>query len=62
MSIAFDRFVEAKRGHSVDFCHVAIQHNASAADRGNHCVDLLDCDGGLCFFLHGRERLSKFFG
>jgi hypothetical protein len=25
----------------------------------DHRVDLLDCDGGLCFLRHGRERLFK---
>jgi hypothetical protein len=63
MSIAFDRFVEVKRGRSVDLCHVPIQHDAHTPDRGDHCVDLLDCDGGdFVFFSTGEKGYSKFFG
>jgi hypothetical protein len=42
MPIALDRFIEAKRGDSVDFCEVAIQHDAHAPDRADHPVNLLD--------------------
>ena len=44
MPIAFDRFIEAKRGNAIDFCQVAIQHDPDAADRTDHSVDLLDWD------------------
>jgi hypothetical protein len=59
MPIAFDRFIEAKRGNTIDFCQVAIQHHTRASNRADHRVNLLDCDGGLCFLRHGRERLFK---
>ena len=45
MPIALDRFVEAKRGDPIDFCQVAIQHDAHPADRANHPVNLLDWNG-----------------
>jgi len=59
MSIAFDRFIEAKRGNTIDFCQVAIKHHSHAADCADHSVNLLDCDKGPCFLRHGRERLFK---
>jgi len=61
MPIAFDRFIEAKRGNTIDFCQVAIEHHSYAADCADHFVNLLDCDGGLCFLRHGRDRLFKRF-
>ena len=61
MPIALDRFIEAKRGNAIDFCQVAIQHHSHAADCADHSVNLLDCDGGLCFLRYGRERLFKHF-
>ena len=61
MPIAFNRFIEAERGNPVDFCQVAIQHYSHATDCADHSVNLLNCDGGLCFLRHGRERLFKTF-
>src|SRR6266478_6574384 len=59
MPIALDRFIEAKRGDSVDFCQVAIQHHTSAADRANHSINLLDRNGRFGFLRHWRERLFR---
>jgi hypothetical protein len=42
MPISFDRFVETKRGNSVDLCEIAIQHDAHSAYRADHPVNLLD--------------------
>jgi hypothetical protein len=61
MPIAFNRFIEAERGNPVDFCQVAIQNDPGATDCPDHSVNLLNCDGGLCFLRHGRERLFKTF-
>jgi len=44
MPIAFDRFIEAERGNPVDFCQIAIEHYAHAADGADHSVNLLDCN------------------
>src|SRR5436190_22969593 len=57
MSIAFDRFIEAKRGNTITCCQVAIQHHTSAADRANHSINLLDRNGRFGFLRHWRERL-----
>jgi hypothetical protein len=59
MSIAFDRLIESKRGNAIDFCQVAIQHHSHAADGADHSVNLLDCDGEVCFLRHRRERLFE---
>ena len=59
MPIAFNRFIEAKRGNTIDFCQVAIQHHARAADCADHSVNLLYCDRGFSFLRHRRERLFK---
>ena len=59
MPIALDRFIEAECGNSIDFCQVAIQHYSHAADYADHFVNLLDCDGGLCFLRHGQEGYSN---
>ena len=32
MAVAFDRFIEAKRGNAIDFCQIAIKDDPSAAD------------------------------
>ena len=42
MLIAFNRFIEAERGNAIDFCKIAIQHDAGAPDRPYHFVNLLD--------------------
>jgi hypothetical protein len=42
VSIAFDRFVKAERRDAVDFCEIAIQHDAGASDCPDHSLNLLD--------------------
>jgi hypothetical protein len=59
MPIAFDRFIEAKRGNAIDFCQVPIQHHSHAADCADHSVNLLDCDGDFIFFTTGAEDYSN---
>jgi hypothetical protein len=61
MPIAFDRFFETKRGDFVDFRQVAIQHDAHTPDRADHCVDLLDCDGGTLFSSPRARKIIQSF-
>jgi hypothetical protein len=59
MAIAFDRFVEAKRGNAIDFCQVAIQDYPGGADSADHSVDLLDCNGDVVFFTTAEKDYLK---
>lgn len=36
MAVTFDGFIEAKRGDTIDFCEVAIQHHSNTANAPNH--------------------------
>ena len=55
MAITFDGFVEAEYWNAVDFCEVAVEHDAHAADRANHFVDLFDRNGRFRLVRHWRE-------
>ena len=58
MSIAFDRLIEAKRGNSIDFCQVTIQHDAHTADGVNHRINLLDRDRQFGFLGHNNLQAT----
>src|SRR5437773_2144292 len=45
MPIAFDRFIEAKRGNTIDFCQVAIEFQLRRAARSNSPPQSTRCSG-----------------
>lgn len=58
MPIAFDSFIEAKRGYAVDFGQIAIQDHTRAADRADHAVNLFDWNRRFRLLRHNNLQVT----